>query len=897
MRKVLFFLKIIALVMVIVFSITACKNDVIDSTVFVESVSLNKTTLTLAIGDEEILIATVQPPNVSDKKITWVSSNKDVATVDQNSKITAIGEGTAIITVTTLDGGREASCTVTVSNTVNFILGAWDNTEKKWKLAEIGVTAEHFSLLDINGIEDGNFDAITEWFNILCLSGSAPDDLAGLKTLVDAALVGMANYDEVFCNADIYAHHDAAKAAMEGLIKNGSTIIFGNWVTTDDNDSIIITVGGKYSVIIHFSGIVKTSITSVAITVINPVTGAEPVTTAPTGGTGYICSEVLWSPDNNPFQSRTMYTATVMLTANDNYTFNGLTDATINGQGETIKIIIDDTSVKLSYTFTATSDNIVTSITVLTQPINQVYTHGQTLNLTGLIVQLVYNDGFTEDVSFDNFGDKIYTNPAYNDRLTHVHNDNMPVIVYCGNRTTTTASLTVRRKPVDITGLEAASKVYDGTQTANITGMAVLNGRIGSEDVDVDISEATAFFDNKNAGNNKVVTFNGYKLEGEDMDNYILQNQPPDTTANITTKTITITGVTAIDRDYIAGDAIVTLSFTSGTLVDVESIDFGKVSFTPDNGTMADANAGSNKLVNTNITLTGEESGNYTLLQPSVTVTINKIDPIVTWPTGATIFYHQTLADAVFTGQGGSGTFAFTNSAIEPDIGDSGTEYEVTFIPDDIINYNIIMYYISITVNKAAGSAVTQPTVSETVTEDSITVAAVALITLTGQDIEYAISTLGNANLNNLDWTVDKLTFTDLNSGTAYYVYARSVENDNYSTGTPNVSDRIRTYTIPIINITINIIAEAAPIIIGPTIYRSGSEGRPTTATITIENPEQYSNIRWSVTGTGLGGTGDSFTLNTAYRALSLAGDYFLTVEVIKDSIPYSRTVTFTVME
>lgn len=81
----------------------------------VTGVSLNKSSLTLVRESSETLVATIWPANATDKAVSWSSSNSAVAQVDQNGTVTAISKGTAIITVTTHDGGIKASCTVTVT--------------------------------------------------------------------------------------------------------------------------------------------------------------------------------------------------------------------------------------------------------------------------------------------------------------------------------------------------------------------------------------------------------------------------------------------------------------------------------------------------------------------------------------------------------------------------------------------------------------------------------------------------------------------------------------------------------------------------------------------------------------------------------------------------------------
>ncbi|MCR4890837.1 MAG: Ig-like domain-containing protein [Lachnospiraceae bacterium] len=80
---------------------------------FVEGVTLNKSSLSLAMGDSETLTATVSPNNVTNKSVTWTSSNENVATV-KDGLVTGTGLGTANITVTTVSGNLSATCAVTV---------------------------------------------------------------------------------------------------------------------------------------------------------------------------------------------------------------------------------------------------------------------------------------------------------------------------------------------------------------------------------------------------------------------------------------------------------------------------------------------------------------------------------------------------------------------------------------------------------------------------------------------------------------------------------------------------------------------------------------------------------------------------------------------------------------
>ena len=83
-------------------------------TVAVTNVTLDKTTLSMKVGESDTLTATVAPTNATNQAVTWTSSNEAVATVS-NGTVNTVGVGTAIITVKTADGNKTASCTVTVT--------------------------------------------------------------------------------------------------------------------------------------------------------------------------------------------------------------------------------------------------------------------------------------------------------------------------------------------------------------------------------------------------------------------------------------------------------------------------------------------------------------------------------------------------------------------------------------------------------------------------------------------------------------------------------------------------------------------------------------------------------------------------------------------------------------
>jgi fibronectin type 3 domain-containing protein len=115
----------IAVLGVWAFSLAACGNGTTDAgsstitpsgptSVAVTGVSLKSSTYIL-VGNTETLNATITPSNATNQNVTWRSSNSAVATVSTSGKVTAIAKGTATITVTSVEGGKSASCIVTVA--------------------------------------------------------------------------------------------------------------------------------------------------------------------------------------------------------------------------------------------------------------------------------------------------------------------------------------------------------------------------------------------------------------------------------------------------------------------------------------------------------------------------------------------------------------------------------------------------------------------------------------------------------------------------------------------------------------------------------------------------------------------------------------------------------------
>ena len=131
----------------------SCAVTVTAATVSVTGVSLNKATATIAFPGTLQLTATVVPANATNTAVTWTSGTPANATVNSAGLVTAVKEGSSIITVTTADGSKTATCTVTVSGpylygftntgqiyTFDMGAGTWSSTPTNTSTVPTGVT-------------------------------------------------------------------------------------------------------------------------------------------------------------------------------------------------------------------------------------------------------------------------------------------------------------------------------------------------------------------------------------------------------------------------------------------------------------------------------------------------------------------------------------------------------------------------------------------------------------------------------------------------------------------------------------------------------------------------------------------------------------------------------------
>lgn len=220
-------------------------------TVAVTEVTLNKNMLTLEVGGTETLTATVAPNNATDKAVTWESDKTNIATVNDSGKVTAIAEGTAVITVTAANN-KTAQCTVTVSAAVIPVTGVTlDKTELTLEVDETEMLTATVSPEDAT---DKTVSWSSDKTNIVTVDNSGKITAVAAGTAVITATA--VNNKTATCtvtvnapitNAQVLAALDAnykeavGKSCFPNSFKYDKTKVSNEkwYVTTNEEDQIV----------------------------------------------------------------------------------------------------------------------------------------------------------------------------------------------------------------------------------------------------------------------------------------------------------------------------------------------------------------------------------------------------------------------------------------------------------------------------------------------------------------------------------------------------------------------------------------------------------------------------------------------------------------------------------
>jgi len=203
--------------------------------------------------------------------------------------------------------------------------------------------------------------------------------------------------------------------------------------------------------------------------------------------------------------------------------------------------------------------------------------------------------------------------------------------------TNANSNANISKANLNIAGVVAENKVYDGTLIANLnTTAAQITGKFGSDDVSV--GSITGTYLTKDVGVNKTIGAGTVILSGVDAGNYNLI-QPTSLSSSITARALTVTAVG--DNKVYDGTmaAMVNLNDNriSGDVLNVSS-----------SNAFADKNAGNGKFIDvSNIAISGTDAHNYTvnstaatmanITKANLTVTVVGVDKVYDATTAATV--------------------------------------------------------------------------------------------------------------------------------------------------------------------------------------------------------------------------------------------------------------------
>ena len=100
-----------------------CEILVKEKVVAVTGIALNKTSVSLSVGEELTLMPTISPDNATNKDVEWKSDNEAVASVSSEGVVKALKAGKANITATTVDQAKTAACAVEVKAKMGAVTG------------------------------------------------------------------------------------------------------------------------------------------------------------------------------------------------------------------------------------------------------------------------------------------------------------------------------------------------------------------------------------------------------------------------------------------------------------------------------------------------------------------------------------------------------------------------------------------------------------------------------------------------------------------------------------------------------------------------------------------------------------------------------------------------------
>ncbi len=513
--------------------------------------------------------------SITDQAGTTANITPKALTVSGISASNKIYDGTTAATVNT----AAASLTGLVSGDVLNVKAKGTFADKNVAAAKNVTIASSYSGADVGNYsitdQAGTTANITP--KALSVSGISASDKVYDGTTTAAVDLTQASYTGLI-SGDVFAANVTGSFTDKNVGKTRTVSLTANFSGTD---------AGNYSVSAPAS--LTANITPKALSV-SGISASDKVydgtTTAAVDVTqasynGLISGDVFAANVTGSFADKNVGKArTVSLTAN----FSG-TDAGNYSVSAPASLTANITPKALSVSGITASDKVYDGTTTATL-------NTAAVSLNGLIAGDVLN------VSANGaFGDKnVATAKTVSITSSYAGADVGNYAI--GNQASTTANITAKVLTVTATG---ANKVYDGTTTGAVT----LGDNRVANDV-LTLGNTAANFSDKNVANGKTINVSGISVAGADAGNYTF-NTAASSTASITPKTLSVSGITASDKVY-DGSTAATVNTAAASYTGLIA---GDVLNVKASGTFADKNVGTAKSVTLASSYSGADVGNY----------------------------------------------------------------------------------------------------------------------------------------------------------------------------------------------------------------------------------------------------------------------------------------------
>jgi uncharacterized protein YjdB len=247
----------------------------------VTSVVLDKNILNLDAGSKETLNAIISPSNATNKAVTWNSNAPSIATVSTNGLVTGIAAGNATITVTTVDGNKTATCSVSVSSNAPLTpagLAAYlatlpsNTVSKPYNIKLIVSNAEEFSIIN-TALQQGESNKYVYLDLMGSTISSIPDNAFSVISGLGNPLVGITIPDGVTSIGRSAFHYCGKLASV--IIPNSVTSI-GDSAFNQCSSLVSITIPSSVTKIGSFAFRDCYSLTSITFQGTIPSSGVGP---------------------------------------------------------------------------------------------------------------------------------------------------------------------------------------------------------------------------------------------------------------------------------------------------------------------------------------------------------------------------------------------------------------------------------------------------------------------------------------------------------------------------------------------------------------------------------------------------------------------------------------------